>query len=132
MKTLEEIERLSPEELENMAAAQGGRAPRGLQRRIEAALAADELVRQETARKLPVRRKTYAALCAVAAAAALLLALPQRGPRDTFDDPQLACAEVEKVFRTIADKMSAGMDLARQAQELADKPQYILDKTLSR
>ena len=67
------------------------------------------------------------------AAAALLFALPARGPKDTFDDPYLAYAEVEKAFQTISDKMSDGLDLAtRQTEAVAGKPQLILDKIQSK
>lgn len=131
MKTPEEIERLSAEELETLAAAQGLQAPRDLRQRLCEALAAGEIAAQAGRRPRSVRWPGYA-LAAAAAAAALWVALPQRGPRDTFDDPQLAYAEVEKVFRTISDKMSPGVDLARQAQEIAGKPHEIIDKSLSR
>ena len=40
MKTLEEIEKLTPEELERLAAAQPAPVPEGLQARLRAALAA--------------------------------------------------------------------------------------------
>ena len=132
MKTPEEIERLSAEELETLAAAQGLQAPRDLRQRLCEALAAGEIAAQAGRRPHSVRWPAYASLAAAAAAAAMWVALPQRGPRDTFDDPQLAYAEVEKVFRTISDKMSPGVDLARQAQEIAGKPHEIIDKTLSR
>ena len=42
MKTLEEIEKLTPEELERLAAAQPAPVPEGLQARLRAALAAQE------------------------------------------------------------------------------------------
>ena len=64
----------------------------------------------------------------MAAAAAAVIALPQRGPKDTFDDPRLAYAEVEKVFRTISDKMNDGLDIAREAGSAAEIPQNVLNK----
>lgn len=131
MKTPEEIERLSAKELETLAAAQGLQAPRDLRQRLCEALAAGEVAAQAERKQRSARWPGYA-LAAAAAAAALWVALPQRGPRDTFDDPQLAYAEVEKVFRTISDKISPGVDLARQAQEIAGKPHEIIDKSLSR
>ena len=51
------------------------------------------------------------------------------GPKDTFDDPRLAYAEVEKVFRTISDKMNEGVALVREAEAAAEIPQNILNKT---
>ena len=129
MKTLEEIENLSPEELESMAAEKPAAVPEGLQERIRLALSAQEIV-QEHRRKTP-RWVPYSAL-AVAAAAATLFILPQRGPKDTFDDPRLAYAEVEKAFQTISDKMSVGIDIAREASASADFPQTVIDRIQSK
>ncbi len=126
MKTLEEIERLSLEELEQEATRAAAPVPDGLQERLRQTLAARELA--DAARPRPARWIPYASL-AVAAAAAAVIALPQRGPKDTFDDPRLAYAEVEKVFRTISDKMNEGVALVREAEAAAEIPQNILNKT---
>ena len=126
MKTLEEIERLSLEELEQEATRAAAPVPDGLQERLRQTLAARELA--DAARPRPARWISYASL-AVAAAAAAVIALPQRGPKDTFDDPRLAYAEVEKVFRTISDKMNEGVALVREAEASAEIPQNILNKT---
>ena len=128
MKTLEDIENLSLEELEQQAARTAPPAPEGLQKRLRLALAADSALRDADARKRSPRWVPYALLAAVAAAATLVLTLPQRGLRDTFDDPYLAYAEVEKAFQTISDKMSTGVELAREAGQSADLPQYVLNK----
>ena len=125
MKTLEEIENLSLEELEQKAAETAAPVPDGLERRLREALAARELA--EAARPRPARWIPYASL-AVAAAAAALVVLPQRGPKDTFDDPLLAYAEVEKVFQTISDKMSVGTDILRDAEQTAGMPYNTLNK----
>ena len=125
MKTLEEIENLSIEELEDLATREAAPVPDGLQERLRQTLAAREIA--EAARPRPTRWIPYASL-AVAAAAAAVIALPQRGPKDTFDDPRLAYAEVEKAFRTISDKMSTGVDIAREAGASAELPQNIINK----
>ena len=126
MKTLEEIERLSLEELEQEASRAAAPVPDGLQERLRQTLAARELA--DAARPRPTRWIPYASL-AVAAAAAAVIALPQRGPKDSFDDPRLAYAEVEKVFRTISDKMNEGVELVREAEASAEIPQNILNKS---
>ena len=126
MKTLEEIENLSLEELEQEATRAAAPVPDGLQERLRQTLAARELA--DAARPRPTRWIPYASL-AVAAAAAAVIALPQRGPKDTFDDPRLAYAEVEKVFRTISDKMNEGVELVREAEASAEIPQNILNKS---
>lgn len=135
MKTPEEIGRMSPEQLEAESAAQDARVPQDLERRIMETLAADEIASAVPARR-PFRQTLWLSLSAVAAAAALFLifrsATPGRPLRDTYDDPYLAYAEVEKTFQTISDKLSTGTKLVRQAQETAGKPREILDKTQSR
>ena len=127
MKTLEEIENLSLEELEQKAAENAAPVPDGLERRLRQALVARELA--EAAKPRPARWIPYASLAAVAAAAAALVMLPQRGPKDTFDDPLLAYAEVEKAFQTISDKMAVGMDIVRDAETTASMPYNNLNKT---
>ena len=129
MKTLEEIENLSIEELEQAAAGSAVPVPDGLERGIRQALAARELA--QAARPRPARWAPYAAL-AVAAAAAAVVILPQRGPKDTFDDPRLAYAEVEKAFQTISDKLSAGAELAREARTVSENTLNILDNIQSK
>ena len=128
MKSLEEIENLSLEELERKALEAPVTVPDGLERRLRQTLAARELA--ESARPHPALRLAPFAVAAVAAAAIVLL--PQRGPKDSFDDPLLAYAEVEKAFQTISDKMSAGVDLAREAGSAAELPKSILNKTQSK
>ena len=128
MKTLEEIENLSLEELERNAQEAPVTVPDGLEQRLRQTLAAREIA--EAARPRPARRFIPVAVAAAAAAAIVLL--PQRGPKDSFDDPLLAYAEVEKAFQTISDKMSAGVDLAREAGSAAELPKTILNKTQSK
>lgn len=129
MKTLEEIEQLSAEELEQKATESPAAVPEGLRSRLRMTLAAQEYLAGEEAEKTrPVPWFPYASLAAAAAAVALLLALPTRGPKDTFDDPLLAYAEVEKAFQTISDKMAVGVDLVREAGATAEIPQNTLNK----
>ena len=58
-------------------------------------------------------RWVFPALAAAAAAAAVVL-LPVR-PEDTFDDPQLAYAEVEKAFAYMTRVIGEGSDIASRA-----------------
>ena len=73
-------------------------------------------------------------ICSIAAAVVLLAAViavgvsRQRPLQDTFDDPYLAYAEVEKTFRHISDKMNVGLELASEARTTAEKPAEILKK----
>ena len=129
MKTLEEIEKLSLEELEQKAKENAAPVPEWLERRLRQALTAQYILEMAEAdkRRRATRWIPYASL-AVAAAAAALVILPQRGPKDTFDDPLLAYAEVEKAFQTISDKMSVGVDIVRDAETTAGMPYNTLNK----
>ena len=150
MKRIEDIETLDEAQLEQAALGEGIPVPEGLEGRIKAVLAAGALtanasglsgkaeekaspVNTQTASARDtrtLRRLAWPALAAAAAAAALL-ALPRIGKaplKDTFDDPYLAYAQVEEAFRTISDKMNAGLQLASEAGEAASKPFEIIDK----
>ncbi|MBQ3723766.1 MAG: hypothetical protein II851_08680 [Bacteroidales bacterium] len=130
MKSIEELEKLEWEELEQAALQDPAPVPEGLQQRLSANLAAKSLAEEATVRKSPVRAFSYTALAAAAALAAVLV-LPRLGnrePKDTFDDPYLAYAEVEKVFQSISDKMATGVDIAREAKPVAEKTLNVLEK----
>ena len=128
MKTLEEITRLSEEELEMIASDASVPVPEGLQERIRMSLAAQELLRESAEKKKRPSRWVPATALALASLAAAFILLPQRGPKDTFDDPLLAYAEVEKTFQTISGKMNAGIGIAREASAAAEIPQNVLNK----
>lgn len=128
MKTIEELEKLSPEDLEALASKERVSVPEGLDKRIALRLAASSASRESAPK--PARTVVFTTLAAAAALAAVL-ALPRlsvREPKDTFDDPYLAYAEVEKAFQSISRKMSVGLELAKEVQPTADKPLQILEK----
>ena len=118
MKSIDEITRLSAEDLERISLDESIPVPEELSARVQAAV------------RKPAR---WALPAGIAAAVATLLAVGltlTRNPEpvDTFDDPYLAYAEVEKAFQTISDKMSDGMQIARKAGSAAEMPQNILNK----
>lgn len=128
MKELKEIERLGIEELERMADDVGVEVPAGLTQRVRSALTASALA-GETSRSRAWRRPLGFSLAASALAAlTLVLALPGRGPKDTFDDPRTAYAELERTLSYISEKMNGGTQLARDASAVINKPREIIDK----
>ena len=126
MKTIEELQDLTWEELETAASKEAAPVPAGLQTRIAETLAARTLA-AEPARN-SARRYGFFALAAAAALAALVVIPRVSAPKDTFDDPYLAYAEVEKAFQSISEKMNAGVDLAREVKPVAEKPLNVLEK----
>ena len=129
MKQIEELEKLEWEELERLALQDPAPVPDGLQNRLAQSLAAKSLAGETEARKTRTGGFPYVAVAAAAALTAVVV-IPRLGvrePKDTFDDPYLAYAEVEKVFQDISEKMASGVDIAREAKPVADKTLNILD-----
>lgn len=69
------------------------------------------------------------ALAAAAAAACLILfvTVPHQ-PKDTFDDPMLAYAELEKTLGRISSKLDKGMEIAAQAGPAIEKTTSIYNR----
>ena len=143
MKSIEEIEKLSLEELEQAAA--GTPVPEGLSERIKLTLTAAEAVDKPSGafpaeaffredgnddRRLRWIGRT-ASFCALAVAAAFaaVVVIPRlTSPKDTFDDPLLAYAQVEQTFKFISEKMSGGVEMVREAGPVIGKPETIINK----
>ena len=145
MKSIEEINKLDLEELEQAAGSIS--VPEGLSERIKTALAAEVLVssaqppvvipglakkgfgRKSAGRLSGYTRIVSACAFAVAAAFAAVLAIPRlTSPKDTFDDPLLAYAQVEQTFKFISEKMSGGVEMVREAGPVIGKPETIINK----
>ena len=122
MKSIEDIEKLSIEELEQ--AAQGAPVPEGLSERLQSALAAEAFL-QESAGQPPVVIPSLAgkrlgkksagrllqtgilsSLAIAAAIAAVVLLHTPSAPKDTFDDPLLAYAQVEETLQYISNHIN--------------------------
>lgn len=127
MKRIDDIEKMELEELEAAAMAGNTGVPQGLEERIKERILAREMT------KMPVGRRVMR-LGGIAAAVALALMLLKPGMvedqlQDTFEDPHMAYAQVEKAFEEISSRMSMGVEMVSQAKPLAEKPLEILDKT---
>lgn len=127
MKSLKEIEDISLEELEAVSQDEAMTVPEGFRQRLE-----DELNAQtklETMKEEP-RKIRLVPVIGVAASVLLLIGIGlgiarwQSEPKDTFTDPYLAYAELEKAFST----MSEGMN---KALAMADKSETIIDRATS-
>ena len=115
MKTIDEISRLSAEDLERISLDESIPVPEELSGRVDATL-----TRQ--------RSRAWARWAVPAAAAAAVLVgiglsrEPQ--PKDTFDDPYLAYAEVEKVFSKISGAVAYGAEKVNESEQTLDKYSY--------
>ena len=127
MKTLEEISRLSAEELEKISLDESIPVPEELSGRVQAAIGRKETDAIQSARSSS--RKYGASIFAVAAAISLfalgaVYLNRERTPKDTFDDPYLAYAEVEKAFAKISGTLAYGADKINESEETFDKINY--------
>ena len=127
MKTLEEISRLSADELEKISLDESIPVPEGLSGRVQAAIGRKETDTIQSARSSS--RKYGASIFAVAAAISLfalgaVYLNRERNPKDTFDDPYLAYAEVEKAFAKISGTFAYGADKISETEETIDKINY--------
>ena len=131
MKTIEEFENLDFSELEKISADGSVPVPSGLEDRIRNGLAAETLVNEER-RSREKFRKVYWSLGAAAFAAvfATVIALIPSRPKDTFDDPALAYAEVERTFAYISSKMDRGMEIASTAEPVIGRTIDVLTEPL--
>lgn len=130
MKNIDQIEKLSLEQLEEIAENKSlPGAPDTLLDGIKAGLTAKGLA-EYYQRKLRKRRiETFAiGAFALASVLALVFVLRTPQPRDTFSDPALALAQIEKTFQLISDKTDRGRELAYNVAEIVEKPRQIIRK----
>ena len=113
MKNIDEITRLTADDLERISLDESIPVPEELSGKVQ------QVVRSRTLR--------WAVPTGVAAAIAVLLAVgltwnPE--PKDTFDDPYLAYAEVERVFSKISGTVAYGADKISESEATLDKYSY--------
>ena len=125
MKRIEEIERLSLEELEKISEDAGVKIPAKLNDSIEDILCAERLHRN--ARKSRVF-KSFAWIPAVAVVAGIRHQRVNMLPEDTFENPQEAYAEVERVFGMISDRINKGKSIADATLSDLNKASEVLEK----
>lgn len=119
MKSIKDIENISLEQLEAVSMDESIAVPEGFGARMKEMVDAVEAVAHLTENEFEIHssRKVvrYAAAAAsVAIIAGVGLGIAQRAgqPKDTFDDPYLAYAELEKAFDKISASVNKSMDMA--------------------
>ena len=122
MKRIEDIEKLTDGELEKIALDESVPVPQGLEESLEQMLSAQEGLSQRS------RIAVGLSMAAAAVLAAFLLLPSGKELKDTFDDPYLAYAEVERTFSKISEKMSEAKEKTLQAASTIDKPISVIRK----
>lgn len=126
MKRIEDIERMSAEELDIAANECPMEEPVDLMDRLADALIVSEFAERHRTPFRPVYAFT-GAIAAVAACLAVVLTI-SREPENTYSDPKLAYAELERTFEYISSKMNAGIEIACEAKPVIEKTNNVINK----
>lgn len=122
MKSIKEIENMSLEELERASLDDRTAVPEGFAERIRASVDAQSIIDEitEDPHRM-VRIVGAAASVAVVAGIGLGIARWQDEPKDTFDDPYMSYAELEKAFVTMSGGVQKALAMAEESEEALDK-----------
>jgi len=157
MKKISEIEELTPEQMELIASDATVPVPEDLKASLEALTGAAEAAgilekapgegkpaardfrrgaeasgagrNQEAGRGASWQRWAIAAAAATLVALTATLAIPSR-PKDTFSDPLLAYAEVQRTFDRISSHGEQAMEIAGKAVPVMEKTDEIIKKVI--
>ena len=130
MKSIKEIENISLEQLEAVSMDETIQVPEGFAERLKDDVGALERLTEtepQDSRVITIR------IASVAAAAVLLVGIGfgiagwQNEPKDTFDDPYMAYAELEKAFARMSEGMQKGLAMAEESEEALDKVTSIFE-----
>ena len=120
MKSIDEITRLSAEDLERISLDSSIPVPEELSGKVQEAVRAAD--RQAQRRRWILPSGIAAAVAVLIAVGLTLTRNPE--PQDTFDDPYLAYAEVERVFSKISGAVAYGAEKVNESEQTLDKLSY--------
>ena len=124
MKSIKEIENMSLEELIAFSSDEATAVPEGFAERIGKQVEAQKIAKDlenDADRVWTVRWIGAAAAVTLLAGTGLGIANWQNQPKDTFDDPYLAYAELEKAFATMSDSLQKGLAMAEKSEDIIDR-----------
>lgn len=112
MKPIKDIENITTEELEAISLDEKIIVPQDLDYKIQS-------------RILGKKKKIYSMISVAAAITVIVtglsLSLLNTDPKDTFDDPYMAYAELEKAFAKMSEGMKKGMDMVETSETVIKK-----------
>ena len=82
---------------------------------------------QKAGRVMTLRVASIAAAVAILAGVGFGVLRWQNEPKDTFDDPYLAYAELEKAFAKVSDGMQKGLAMVEESEAAMDKVTSIFE-----
>ena len=112
MKSIKDIEHITIEELEAISLDEKVVVPNDLNDKIQS-------------RILGKKKKIYSMISVAAAITVIVtglgMSILNNEPKDTFDNPYLAYAELEKAFATMSEGMKKGMDMVEASESVIKK-----------
>jgi len=132
MKSSKDIEKMSLEQLEAASMDENISVPDGFASRMEKGLEVLERLTEDESRKdgrvRMVRVLSAAAAAALLVGAGLGLSGRQEEPEDTFTDPYLAYAELEKAFAIMSGEIHKGLAMAEKSEEIIDRTSSVFSE----
>lgn len=132
MKSSKDIEKMSLEQLEAASMDENISVPDGFASRMEKGLEVLERLTEDESRKdgrvRMVRVLSAAAAAALLVGAGLGLSGRQDEPEDTFTDPYLAYAELEKAFAIMSGEINKGLAMAEKSEEIIDRTSSVFSE----
>ena len=130
MKSLKDIENISLEELERASLDERTAVPEGFAERIQASVDAQGIIdgiEEGPHHGRMVRIVGAAASVAVLAGIGFGIAQWQNEPKDTFDDPYMAYAELEKAFAIMSGGVQKALAMAEESEAALDKVSSVFE-----
>ena len=121
---------MSLEELMAVSSDEATAVPEGFAERIKRQVEVQKIAKDlenDTNRTRTVRWIGAAAAVTLLAGTALGIASRQIQPKDTFDDPYLAYAELEKAFATMSEGLQKGIAMADKSEDIMGKATSVFD-----
>ena len=116
MKSIKDIEHLTTEDLEAISLDEKIAVPHDLDYKIQS-------------RIIGKKKKIYSIISVAAAITVIVtglgLSFLNNEPKDTFDNPYLAYAELEKAFATMSEGIKKGVDMVEASESVIKKPTEI-------
>ncbi len=133
MKSIKDIEKLGLEEMSAISSDERIAVPEGFRRslseEIDALRQIDAITKDDlfVLKRRPARRLVWSLATASLVIAGTVLAFNANRPKDTFTDPYLAYAELEKAFAAISDGVSRGAAVADNTEKILGRAGEIIN-----
>ena len=136
MKKIEEIEKMDLKDLESISNDPNIKVPEKLESYLNlncaTAKAISQILDKKSNERKTLRKSRWIASIAASfilvAGLGIAFAVHKSSPRDTYDDPMLAYAELDKVFTKASKTMNYGNSKVEKVQEKVEHPIELLNK----